>query len=86
MPPLKIIILLNLHTSSAPLIEQMPASVAESQATKNFLKELKEEGLIELAREAEGGDHPFQTTDRGQAYIKALTSLPLPVQQWVMPS
>lgn len=79
MSPLKIRILL--HYFAHPVDEYpMPNSHA--------IDELFGDGLL-TDRVADASDHrrynAYTTTPKGDAYVEAICSIPLPVQLWVIP-
>lgn len=43
-------------------------------------------GLIRPRRDTTNYSGTYETTERGEVYVKAVLALPLPVQAWVMPN
>jgi hypothetical protein len=76
-----------------PLIEIYCSPAAENcphvkivQGSFRPIEELMDMGLIEVSEEPHDGEyHGLQVTDKGRAYVDAVTSVPLPVQKWTVP-
>ena len=80
MTPFEIRVLLHYFTTpSEPPEQNAPIFPATIQ---KFL----EDGLIQRVQEVGPDGAKYETSNRGEAYCKALTELPLPVQKWVMPT
>ncbi len=47
---------------------------------------MKSDGLLGENDPVKVGEPLYYLTERGKVYIEAILSLPLPVQQWVMPN
>lgn len=77
MTPLQIELLLHIYARRGPLNLPMPV---HHEAIEGF----KKDRLIEMT-EPVTGEHPYRLTERGEAYVQALLSLPLPVAVWQMP-
>ena len=52
----------------------------DAPAVKEALDMLEKNGLIILHK---GGDNIYSTTDKGNAFMQVLCSMPLPEQKWV---
>ena len=84
MSPLEISILLHYFNTITDYLEGDFSEPAVRCAIDRFYKV---DGLLkptpEALRRTRGA---YVITERGGAYVKALTTLPLPVQVWVMPA
>ena len=78
MTPLEIRLLLHIHTTPAPI--ETPTKIYVET-----LDHFQAIGLITMDEVVEPGQHPYRLTERGQVYIDALMSLPLPVAYWRIP-
>ena len=81
MTPFELDILLHYYSIAEdhPVVNRKPPIWPETR--KAFL----DEGLMELVPMGEVRWATYRLTERGQAYIKAILEVPLPVKKWVMP-
>lgn len=83
MTPLQIKMLLHYYSIAEPYAVNDPAHAC-SPAVSEQRSLLVRDGLIEYT----AGAYPpgcYKATPRGEAYIKALCAMPLPVCKWVQP-
>jgi hypothetical protein len=78
MTPLHWQMLLHYYASSAPYAEENPRH-ANSPAVTEYKAQLAEWGLIEWR------DGIPSATARGHAFVRHITSLPLPECRWFIP-
>lgn len=87
MPLLKIKMMLHFASVVGPFA---PEPTRRSEAYVTFVRELLKDGMIERPTKAQRLQNPgwaYKATARGQCYVKALASLPLPIRtnpEWTM--
>lgn len=77
--PLHLQILLHYHCSPEEYAKDDERH-RTSEAVKEYTDDLRKLDLIE--RSVDGA--VFQTTERGNAYVRGICSVPLPIQRWVI--
>lgn len=88
MPPMKIAMMLHFATKREPFA---PEAQRTSPAYTTFIKELLRDGMVERptkAQRREWAGWAYKATPKGQCYVKALGTVPMPVRtdpQWAMP-
>lgn len=80
MSPLEIRLLLHIYA--------MPGEIPDRgySAQKSALDGFVDQGLVTVMECKTADEHEFRITERGAAYVNALTSLPLPVAYWRIPA
>lgn len=75
MSPLEIKMMLHFYAIGEPY----KGPEAGSEAFNDAVAWFEESDLITDAQ------HGYQTTERGDAFVRALCETPLPIKKWVMP-
>jgi hypothetical protein len=78
--PLHIKLLLHYHTNPVPF------SNSHSPAVRDFTDDLILYKLVEKLSEPNQHGGCYVTTLMGNAYVRAICSVPLPEQRWVSPA
>ena len=85
MTPLHIDILIHYHTR--PTEYGKEDNNFSAPAVREAIKWMVGANLLESNDPRDDANHSFRTTDRGNAYIDAMSTLPLPEKQivWTIP-
>lgn len=81
MTPLQIHLILWHYSCGS----RFPANVFSERIVREELSLLVSSGLFERLEDCSQEHHGFKATEKGEAYVEALTALRLPVRKWVLP-
>lgn len=81
MTPLQIQMMLHYYARPSPYAAHEPEHASSQAVAQQRLRLLSDELLYVDPTSGAG----YALTDRGRAYISALTAMPLPIKKWVMP-
>lgn len=82
---LHLLLLMHYKCSAEEYARHEPTH-AGSPAVRRCRTHLFQWGLIQFTPDRPGWGHPYAVTPRGEAYLEAIKTTPLPVATWAVPA